>query len=45
MEEEIKNANDYADWLKWVSNAERSKHAMFESTHYTEFECYYKFNK
>jgi len=27
MEEEITNANDYANWLKWVSNVEQSRHA------------------
>jgi hypothetical protein len=34
VEEEITNADDYADWLKWVSNAEQSRQAMYESTHY-----------
>jgi hypothetical protein len=27
MEEEITDANDYANWLKWVSNVEQSRHA------------------
>jgi len=36
MEEEITDAYDYVDWLKWVFDAEKSKHAMFESTHYVE---------
>jgi hypothetical protein len=34
MEEEITYANDYAYWLKWVSNVEQSRHAKYESTHY-----------
>jgi len=25
MEEEIIDANDYVDWLKWVSNTKRRK--------------------
>jgi len=25
MEEEITDADDYADWLKWVSYAEQSR--------------------
>jgi len=33
MEEEITNADDYADSLKWVSNAEQNRQAMYESTH------------
>ncbi len=32
MEEEIIDVDDYADWLKWVSNAEKRKQDMFEST-------------
>jgi glyoxylate carboligase len=36
MEEEITNADDYADWLKWVSDAKRNKQAMFESTHHAK---------
>jgi hypothetical protein len=32
MEQEITDADDYVDWFKWVSDAEQSKHAMFEST-------------
>jgi hypothetical protein len=36
MEEEITDADDYADLLKWVTNAERNKQAIFESTHYAE---------
>ncbi|CAM6044010.1 unnamed protein product [Sphagnum compactum] len=31
MEEEITNADDYANWIKWVSNAEERKHAIFKS--------------
>jgi len=33
MEEEITDADDYADWMKWVSDAEQCKQAMYESTH------------
>jgi hypothetical protein len=33
MEEEITDADDYADWLRWVSGAEQSGQAMYESTH------------
>ncbi|CAM6078671.1 unnamed protein product [Sphagnum tenellum] len=33
MEEEITNADDYADWLRWVSDAEQSGQAMYESRH------------
>jgi hypothetical protein len=36
MEEEIIDVDDYANWLKWVSNAKRSKQVMFESTHHAE---------
>jgi hypothetical protein len=32
MEEEIIDVDDYADWLKWVSNAEKRKQYIFEST-------------
>jgi hypothetical protein len=31
MEEKITDADDYADWIKWVSDAEERKHAIFES--------------
>jgi hypothetical protein len=30
MEEEIVDANDYADWIKWVSDAKKGKQAIFE---------------
>jgi hypothetical protein len=33
MEEEITDADDYIDWLRWVSDAEQSRQAMYESTH------------
>jgi len=33
MEEKITDADDYADWLRWVSSAEQSRQAMYESTH------------
>jgi hypothetical protein len=36
MEKEITYADDYVNWLKWVSDAKQSKHAMFESTHYAK---------
>jgi hypothetical protein len=36
MEREIIGADDYADWLRWVFDAEQSRHAMYESTHYVE---------
>jgi hypothetical protein len=31
-EEEIIDVDDYADWLKWVSNVEKRKQDIFEST-------------
>ncbi len=31
MEEEIADADDYADWIKWVSDAEKGKQAIFET--------------
>ncbi len=36
MEEEITNVDDYVDQLKWVSDAEQSRQAMYESTHYVK---------
>jgi len=36
MGEEIIDVDDYVDWLKWVFDAKKSKHAMFESTHYVQ---------
>jgi hypothetical protein len=36
MEEEITDADDYADWIKWVSAAEKGKQAIFETTNYVE---------
>jgi hypothetical protein len=36
MEEEITTVDDYVDWFKWVSNAEKRKQAMFESTCYAK---------
>jgi len=33
MEEEITDADDYADWMRWVSDAEQCRQAMYESTH------------
>jgi hypothetical protein len=32
MKEEIADANDYADWIRWVSDAEQGRQAMYEST-------------
>jgi len=32
MEEKIIDIHNYANWLKWVSNAEKRKQAIFEST-------------
>jgi len=31
MEEEITDSDDYADWIKWASNAEERRHAIFKS--------------
>ncbi len=31
MEEEITNSNDYANWIKWASDAEERRHAIFKS--------------
>jgi hypothetical protein len=33
MIEEITDGDDYADWIKWVANAEESRQIMHESTH------------
>ncbi len=30
MEEEITDADDYANWIKWASDAEKGKQAIFE---------------
>ncbi len=32
MKEEIADADDYADWIRWVSYAEQGRQAMYEST-------------
>jgi len=32
MDEEITDADDYADWLRWVANAEQSGRARHETT-------------
>jgi hypothetical protein len=32
MVEEVTDSDDYADWIRWVSDAEQSKQAMYEST-------------
>jgi len=36
MEEEIIYADDYADWIKWVSDVEKGKHAIFETANRAE---------
>ncbi len=33
MDEEITDADDYADWMRWVSAAEQCRQAVYESTH------------
>jgi hypothetical protein len=33
MAEEVTDADDYADWIRWVSDAEQSRQAMYDSTH------------
>jgi hypothetical protein len=33
MTEEIADGDDYADWIKWVSDAEKSRQTVHESTH------------
>ncbi len=33
MEKEITDADDYADWMRWVSDAEQCRQAVYESTH------------
>ncbi len=32
MAEEVTDSDDYADWIRWVSDAEHSRQAMYEST-------------
>jgi len=32
MKEEITDADDYADWIRWVFNAKQGRQAMYEST-------------
>jgi len=36
MEEEIADADDYADWIKWVSDAKKGKQAIFETVNRAE---------
>jgi hypothetical protein len=31
MAEEVIDSDDYADWIRWASNAEQSRHAVHES--------------
>jgi len=31
MAEEVTDSDDYADWIRWASDAEQSRHAMYES--------------
>jgi hypothetical protein len=33
MTEEITDGDDYADWIRWVSDAEKRRQIMHESTH------------
>jgi len=33
MTEEIADGDDYADWIRWVSDAEKSRQTVDESTH------------
>jgi hypothetical protein len=33
MAKEVTDADDYIDWIRWVSDAEQSRQAMYESTH------------
>jgi hypothetical protein len=33
MTEEIVDGDDYADWIRWVSDAEKSRQTVHESTH------------
>jgi hypothetical protein len=35
MAEEVTEADDYTNWIRWVSDAEQSRQAMYESTHDT----------
>jgi len=32
MKEEVTDSHDYAYWIQWVSDAEQSRQAMYEST-------------
>ncbi len=32
MNEEVTDADDYADWMRWVADAEQSRRAMSKST-------------
>ncbi len=36
MKEEITDADDYADWIRWVANAEQGKQALSEATNGAE---------
>ncbi|CAM6050336.1 unnamed protein product [Sphagnum compactum] len=36
MKEEITDANDYADWIEWVSDAEQGKQAFSEAANCAE---------
>jgi hypothetical protein len=33
MDEKITDADDYADWMRWVSDAKQCRRTMYESTH------------
>jgi len=36
MGEEITDVDNYIDWIKWVFDAEKGKHAIFESINCAE---------
>jgi len=31
MAEEVTDSDDYTDWIRWASDAEQSRHAVYES--------------
>jgi len=36
MREEITDADDYADWIKWVADAEQKKQALADGLNHVE---------
>jgi hypothetical protein len=36
MKEEITDANDYVDWIRWVADVEQGKQALSEATNGAE---------